>query len=102
MTVMGGKDVAKAIRRKHKGKTPNEPVFQPEKLPSGSIIAMDLSIFLINFVKSDEGSAQVTSSPLQSCTSVQDRLDFFYVHQRMRTTRMEVVACGGRVIPVQR
>ena len=81
MTVMGGKDVAKAIRRKHKGKTPNEPVFQPEKLPSGSIIAMDLSIFLVNFVKSDEGSAQVTSSPLQSCTSVQDRLDFFYIKE---------------------
>lgn len=76
---MGGTDVAKAIRRTRTGKTPNEPVFQPEKLPPGSIIAMDLSIFLVKHIKSDEGAAQVTSSPLQSCTSIQDRLELFYI-----------------------
>ena len=76
---MGGTDVAKAIRRIGKGKTANEPVFQPEKLPRGSIIAMDLSIFLVNCIKSDAGSAQVTSSPLQSCTSVQDKLEYLFI-----------------------
>ena len=76
---MGGTDVAKAIRRVAKGKTPNEPVFQPEKLPTGSIIAMDLNILLVNCIKSDAGSAQVTSSPLQSCTSVQDKLEYLFI-----------------------
>lgn len=82
---MGGTDVAKAIRHMHKGKTANEPVFKPEKLPRGSIIAMDLSIFLVNFVKADEGSAQVTASPLQSCTSVQDRLEYLYMKKCERS-----------------
>ena len=76
---MGGKDVAKRIRRINKGKKPNEPVYDPELLPSGSIIAVDVSTVLVPFVKSAEGSAQATSVPVQSVTSVQDKLEVIYL-----------------------
>ena len=55
---MGGKDVAKAIRRINKGKKRNEPVFDPELLPPGSIMASDLSTVLVPHVKTSAGAAQ--------------------------------------------
>ena len=75
---MGGKQLAAAIRRINKGKKANEPVFDPALLPPGSIIAVDLSTFLVPFIKSDAGTAQLTSVPLQSCTSVRDKLEVMY------------------------
>ena len=75
---MGGKDVAAAIRHINKGKKANEPVFDPSKLPPGSIIAVDLSTLLVPYVKTQSGTAQVTAVPLQSCTSIQDKLELMY------------------------
>ena len=75
---MGGKDLAAAIRKLQKGNKPNQPVFNEELLPKGSIIAMDLSAFLVPFDKSQEGAAQTTAVPVQSCTSVQDKLETIF------------------------
>ena len=76
---MGGKDVAKRIRRINKGKKPHEPVYDPELLPDNSIIAVDVSTSLVPFAKTNEGSAQATSIPQQSVTSVQDRWELIYI-----------------------
>ena len=76
---MGGKDVAKRIRRINKGSKANEPVYDSELFPDGSIIAVDVSTVLVPFVKSAEGSAQATSVPIQSVTSVQDKLEVIYL-----------------------
>ena len=54
---MGGKGVGAKIRRLNKGKKPHEPVFDPDELPEGSIIAVDISTMLVPFVKSDEGAS---------------------------------------------
>ena len=70
--------MAKAIRRINKAKKPNEPLFDATLLPPESVIAVDLSTWLTPFVKSNEGAAQLTSIPLQSCTSVQDKLEVLY------------------------
>ena len=70
--------MAKAIRRINKGTKPNEPLFDSALLPPESIIAVDLSTWLTPFAKSNEGAAQLTSVPLQSCTSVQDKLEVIY------------------------
>ena len=78
---MGGKQLAAAIRRINKGKKANEPVFDPALLPPGSIIAVDLSTFLVPFIKADAGTAQLTSVPLQSCTSVRDKLEVMYTQK---------------------
>ena len=86
----GGKEVAKAIRRINKGKKPNEPVFDPELLPPESIIAVDLSTWLTPFAKSNEGAAQLTSVPLQSCTSVYDKLDVIYA-KKIRPHRWRLI-----------
>ena len=76
---MGGKDVVKRIRRINKDNKPHEPVYDPELLPAGSIISVDVSTLLVPFVKSNEGSAQLTAIPLQSVTSVQDKLELIYL-----------------------
>lgn len=76
---MGGKGVGAKIRRLNKGKKPHESVFDPDELPEGSIIAVDISTMLVPFVKSDEGAAQQTAMPTQSVTSVQDKLELIYI-----------------------
>ena len=81
---MGGKDVAKRIRRINKGKKPHEPVYDPEVLPANSIIAVDISTLLVPFIKSQAGSAQVTSIPVQSATSVQDKLELIYLKKMVK------------------
>lgn len=73
--------MAAAIRKLQKGSKPNQPVFDAELLPKGSIIAMDLSTFLVPFVKSQEGAAQTTAVPVQSCTSVQDKLETIFLRK---------------------
>ena len=75
---MGGKNLAAVIRHINKGKKANEPVFDPAKLPPGSIIAVDLSTILVPYVKTQEGTAQTTAVPVQSCTSIQDKLEVMY------------------------
>ena len=77
---MGVKDLTAVIRKLQKGNKPNQSVFDTELLPKGSIIAMDLNTFLVPFVKSQEGAAQTTTVPVQSFTSVQDKLEtIFYL-----------------------
>ena len=76
---MGGKGVVKKIRRINKGKKPHEPVYDPELLPPGSIIAVDISTILVPFVKSNEGAAQANAMPKQSVTSVIDKLEVIYI-----------------------
>lgn len=70
--------MAKAIRRINKGKKANEPLFDVALFPPESIVAVDLSTWLTPFAKSNEGAAQLTSVPLQSCTSVEDKLEVLY------------------------
>ena len=55
--IMGVKHLAKAIRHINKGNKANEPMFDEILLPSGSIIAVDLSILLVPYIKSIEGVA---------------------------------------------
>ena len=71
----GGKGMAAEIRRINKGKKPHEPVYDPELLPAGSIIAVDISTILVPFVKSNEGAAQSNALPAQSVTSIKDKLE---------------------------
>ena len=78
--IMGGKDLAKAIRRINKGSKANEPVFDPTLLPAGSIIAVDLSTLLVPYIKSSEGAAQMSAVPVQSCTCIQDKLESMYLN----------------------
>ena len=93
---MGGKDIAKAIRKIHKKTKANEPVFDPELLPAGSIIAVDLSTILVPFVKSDAGAAQSTAIPTQSCTCVQDKLEVMYLKKiKPRQWRLVLVVDGS-------
>ena len=75
---MGGKDLAEAIRKLQPGDKPNLPIFESALFPKGSIIAMDLSTLLVPFVKSNEGEVQTTAVPVQSCTSVQDKLETIF------------------------
>ena len=79
MTAMGGKGVAAKIRRTKKGKKPHEPVYDPELLPPGSIIAVDVSTMLVHFVKSNEGAVQANAMPTQSVISVVDKMEMIYI-----------------------
>ena len=93
---MGGKNIAAAIRKIHKKSKANEPVFDPDVLPAGSIIAVDLSTILVPFVKSDAGAAQSTSIPIQSCTCVQDKLEIMYLKKvKPRKWRLVLVVDGA-------
>ena len=92
---MGGKDLAKAIRRIHKKIKANEPVFDPKLLPEGSIIAVDLSTLLVPYLKTDAGAAQATAVPTQSCTCIQDKLEVMYLHKiKPRKWRLVLVIDG--------
>ena len=76
---MGGKNIAKKLRRINKGKKPHEPVYDPDTLPRESIIAADVSTLLVPFVKSNEGAAQSNAMPKQSVTCIQDKLEVIYI-----------------------
>ena len=76
---MGGKNLAKAIRRINKGSKANEPTLDPKLFPAGSIIAVDLSTLLVPYVKSKEGAAQTSAVPAQSCTCIEDKLEAMYL-----------------------
>ena len=93
---MGGKDLAAAIRRIHKKGKANEPVFDPEILPEGSIIAVDLSTLLVPYLKTDAGAAQSTAVPMQSCNCIQDKLEVMYLHKvEPRKWRLVLVIDGS-------
>ena len=73
--------MAAAIRHIHKKGKANEPVFDPELLSEGSIIAVDLSTLLVPYLKTDVGATQATAVPTQSCTCIQDKLEVMYLHK---------------------
>ena len=97
---MGGKDVAAAIRKLHKRKKPNEPVFDASVLPPGSIAAVDLSTILVPYIKSDECAAQTTAVPKQSCTSICDRLECMYLQKIKPFGWLMVLVVDGRYIQI--
>ena len=96
---MGGKGVANKIRRINKGKKPHEPVYDPELLPPGSIIAVDISTILVPFVKSNEGAAQANAMPKQSVTSVIDidKLEVIYI----KRLSPSVTNCYDKIILIR-
>ena len=90
--IMGGKELTKAIRRINKGSKTNEPVFDPVLLPPDSIIAVDLSTLIVPYIKSNEGTVQMSAVPVQSCTCIQDKMETMYLKKiRTRKWRMIVV-----------
>ena len=91
IVIMGGKDLAKAIRRINKGSKANEPIFDETLLPPGSIIAVDLSTLLVPYIKSSEGAAQMSAVPVQSCTCIQDKLEAMYL-KKIRPRKWRMIA----------
>ena len=67
---MGGKGICAKIRRLNKGKKPHEPIYDPDELPAGSIIAVDVSTMLVQSARKLQAARRATVFTKKMITQV--------------------------------